>query len=197
MTAPALSQLIQDAIVGAPGRTTRQIAAAVGKSDPTGMARVSTLLSQLRVRGKVRTDVQMGKLHHFPTALTGVDLRSIRASTDPRLAAQAQAKRDQRASRAAREAKGAPAVARLVKANTPPKPAASVRVIPKREPLPPPAVRAAPAETVADFLARGGVIQRLGPYECSNPLRFDHGDPDIPATKRRAITRARPHRTHA
>ena len=51
--------------------------------------------------------------------------------------------------------------------------------------------RTAPLPSVAEFVAKGGCIQQLGPHDTSNPLRFDHSRTALPIGRRRASVRAR------
>lgn len=160
----SLPRRICEAVIASPGITQRELASVVD-AEPS---RVATAVVWLLRNGKLRQDgtpnPAVRKLH--PTAETMVDRRQqrIRGERKPR--------REPKAKPAARP--GATA-ARIVQAR-------DARVLP-----PPPAG----AQSVEEFLAKGGAVQRLGPYESGNPLRFDHSRTDVPAARRRPTVRAR------
>lgn len=178
----SLSGDLQAAIVATPGLTLREVAGAVGLTTRGRITTIAALLSQLCKAGKLRKDslLAVGATAHpryWPTDLTGQDLRVPRAG-------------------ARKAAAPKPAPAPRVRAPDKPahvprnpryaKPTATQQfqvVAPPRQPRP---AGARAAETVAEFIARGGQVQQLPPHATSHPLRFDHADPAIPPGRRRA-----------
>ena len=158
----SLSTDIQAAVKAKPGITSREIAQAVGRDDRKGIARVAALLTQAWRRGKLERETIDGGLRYSPNAHTGSDYR-VTARTPT-----GQSTRPP--SHARVQPKSAPA--RKATPPAPPKPSAeqvaqlsSMFVKPS-----PRAKQVGGNETVDDFIARGGVIQRLAPGECSRPL---------------------------
>lgn len=189
-------QAIISAVIAKPGSTMREVAKAIGLGERDDVTSVSAQLSQLCIRGKLRRDnprnPRVNAPHYWPTETATVDLRKV-ARTPAQIAQHAEAcvKREA-AKRAQREREALtkiPAVAASPKAHKP-APASRVRIV--DPPRPPKAQYSGTApETVAEFLARGGQIQRLAFGQCNNDLRFDHSGTTT-FEQRRPVVRAYP-----
>lgn len=150
-------------------------------------ATVSAQLSQQFARRKLRRTGQAMAYRWWPTKLSQVDLRSHTRDGKPKVA--------KPPTKPAAKRKPAPArkVAQVVRYASPmatkPKPASQVQVVDRtRKAAPRP--NGVHPETVEQFLARGGRIQRVGPNDAAQPLRFDHSQAQVPP-KRRAPLRRR------
>lgn len=181
----SVSMAIQKAVLANPGITLREIAAALGIGPRAKLTSISARLTQLCELNKLRRDV-IGSRHHpsrfWPTDITAVDLRELRRKPgDP-------VQRKIAGQRARRQAKAA-TVAASQKAHKP-SPRSQVRIVdPPRPPKLP--HNGTQPETVEQFLARGGQIQRLSFGQCNNDLRFDHSGTTT-FEQRRPVVRAYP-----
>ncbi len=179
-----LSQAMQAAVAAKPGITMRHIAEAIGRTDRATTTVMSARLTQLCKIGKLRSEhIQepgRARLRYFPTDTTGTDRRTLDHLPGPKAGSSAERKKAQRAAKRAEAPTAAPAYA-SAKA-TKPSPASHIRVAALSRPPAPPPGR---AQTVEQFLAQGGKIQRLGPYDTSNPLRYDHSHHDTHTGRRR------------
>lgn len=145
------------------GMTAREVAVALGKGDRKGIARVAALLSKAWQYGKLDRDEIEGLLRYKPNAHTGIDFRvTTRTPTG-------QSARPE--SHARVQPKSAPA-----------KPSAQQAAhITSLFDKPTPRIRATDqGETVEAFCARGGVIQRLAPGECTRRLASYAADDNFP-----------------
>lgn len=182
----SLTNDLEMAVKARPGLTPREAAQAVDHL--ADVPRVSALLGQSFQRGKL-TRVQEGKaFRYYANAKTGMDQRNGGRAAAPKPAPKP---------RPAAKPATTPATTRTERA-PPPKPTAAqqFRVVdpprPKR-----PATPAGKTESVEEFRARGGIVQRLPDYHSGQPLRFDHSDTATPIGRRCPVTRARPYATHA
>lgn len=183
----SMTHAIEMAVKARPGMSLREIGAAVGATDARALSRVSALLHQSCERRKLRADGPPRRREYHPTAITGVDQRHAKRRPDSR----AERRKAKRAEVAARKAAQKPARPAEPQPAPPP-----FRI--NRLPAPPTkfGANAAP-ETVAQFQARGGLIDRLPPHASSHPLRFDHSDTTVPTGRRRPVVRARKATAHA
>lgn len=126
---------------------------------------VSAQLLQITNAGKLRRTGKPMAYKYWPTAKTLVDQRTVATH------------------RRGRKKKPAPVQAKPAAVHAAPAPkrrpkpsqASQIRVAPAKPRLDAPiAPRGTPAQTVEQFLAAGGRIQRLQPHEVSQPLRFAH-----------------------
>lgn len=135
------------------GMTAREVAVALGKPDRKGIARVAALLSRDWQRGKVDRDEIDGLLRYKPNQHTGIDFRvTTRTATG--------------------QSSRPPSHATVQPKTAPAKPSAHQLAHVARS-CKKPALRNPPsgsAQTVEEFVAKGGVIQYLAPGECSRPL---------------------------
>lgn len=164
------------------------IIAALGATCPRERNSIGAAVCTLLKAGKLRHNNQpaRGGRRYFATATTLSDLRRNPEDRPSR--------RQQQLARA-----HARVVAQVVKdAPKPPKPPKSADLTIVRKPEPVPTFKpAARAQSVEEFLAAGGAIQHLPPHASGQPLRFDHSDTRVPTGRRRPVTRARPHASHA
>lgn len=157
----SLPRQIALAVMATPGIAQRELSKALGVEP----SRVATAVTWLLAKGKLRDDSPVDPRMRtlYPTETTLSDGRSQRVSKP-------------------RKPRRPPAVAKT-------KPAPTPRLVEARP------VRAAAAsdhpETVAEFLARGGQIQRLAFGQCNNDLRFDHSGTTT-FEQRRPVVRAYP-----
>lgn len=158
----SLPRQVAMAVIAKPGIAQRELATTL-KTEPS---LVATAVRWLLLKGKLRDDSPSDPRTRtlYPTETTLLDGRS---NPTPRT----------------RKPRRPPAAAK-------PKPAPTLRVVAPRPVRA--AVRSDGQETVADFLARGGQIERLGAHQSGNPLRFDHSATEDPASRRRPVVRARP-----
>jgi hypothetical protein len=176
-----LTNTIELAVIARPGMSSAEIVAAVNADMTRDITRVCALLQQSCNRGKLSRTGSPRHWRYFPTAITGQDQRKARNKPD------AASKRKRDATREARAAKKAGAPKPLAERQKPPKPTAASQIQVVIPPRPKASHHAGGTETVADFLARGGQIHRLGPHDSGNPLRFDHSRAEAPARRRGAV----------
>lgn len=190
----AMQQYIKDN----PGKPLRDIVAAVGVTGRDNITTASAQLHQLTKRGKLRAVLPPGRVRgalYYPTATTGVDGR-VPSPEEAARRQQARARRHAEAQAASRSRRltAAQRNAFYKSFDTPatPTPAQQPSVARRRD-APPPVWHGAAPQTVDDFIAQGGQIERLAPHACSgkNGLRFDHSDNTIPTGKRRPALRRR------
>lgn len=192
----ALQQYVQ----ANPGQALRAIAAGIGIRDRAGITNAGAQLCQLAKKGKLRTTMPGGRIRgalYYPTATTGID-RRVRYT--PEQAAQRQRDREQRKAErrraARREKRLTPAQRDAFYRDLPPpapvkrKPTAEQQFV-IGQPRQRTAARATNAQTVDEFIAQGGQIERLAPHACSKPLRYDHSNNTVPTGKRRPALRVR------
>lgn len=175
---------LQAAIVATPGMTLREVAAAVGQTSRQNVTGIAAQLSQLCKIGKLRKDsilVAGAQPRYWPTQDTGKDLRAARAKPPPAAPRARDSNQKQNSPHFARPAH----VLRTAR----PKPTAAqqFRIHPRTPPRTPRPSGARHPETVDEFIARGGKVQRLDPHAASKPLRFDHRNPCTPIGRRRAV----------
>ena len=192
---------LQDFILRNPGKTLRAIAAGIGITDRAGITNAGAQLCQLAKNGKLRTETPSDRQRgaaYYPTATTGVRLRPTLTpqESSARAAAQAQRKAAKRRAQtqarrqltdAQRDAfyKHVPAAA---PASRKPTAQQQTKIVPPRRRT---VAHTGTAQTVEEFLAQGGQIERLAPHASSHPLRFDHSDNTVPTGKRRPSIRSR------
>lgn len=171
----SVRQDIQRAILDKPGLTMRQVAEAIGRGDRAGVQGVSAQLSQLCKVGKLRKDsvyALTGVPRYWPTDSTLTDGRETRYTAIRKPARPV----------ATKPAPARKQVAQVIRA--------PIKAAPK--PAPKPTLQQQPrclrplrhqrampngqAETIPEFEARGGVIERLPPSATSTPLRFSYND---------------------
>lgn len=178
----SLHRKIAEAVVAHPGIDTPGICLVVGVETPRERNCVSAGLSTLVKKGKLRHDNRTARQgrHYYPTPKTLIDGR-LKPDGELSRRAKQQARAAEKATKA-----GIPVLR---------KPPKSADMPIERKPVAPkPAAR---PQTVAEFLAAGGEIQRLPAYFSGNPLRYDYSDGTAHAGRRRPVTRARPYATHA
>ncbi len=175
----SIRQDIQRAVLDKPGLTMRQVAEAIGRGDRAGVQGVSAQLSQLCKVGKLRKDsvyALTGVPRYWPTDDTLNDLRATRYTAirkPPRPVA---------AKPAPTRRQVAQVIRASIKATTPPAPKPAPKPTQQQQPRclrPLRYQRAMPngePETVEQYQARGGVIERLPPSATSTPLRFSYND---------------------
>lgn len=181
---------IQKVVLQTPGVTVRDVAKALGLDDSRAdRTRISALLTQCWQRGKLeRAQDPDGKMRYTPTATTCVDGRNKRCSDSTK--AERQRVVDQRR-RAAKQQNRAQKMAGYTSQHArPPVPRSHITITEPPRPKAPPHP-AGSTETVAEFEARGGQIQRLAFGQCNNDLRFDHSGNTVHAL-RRPVVRAAP-----
>lgn len=170
--APAMNVYasIQTAVLERPGMTANEVAAHLGFTAARSAQQVSAQLAKLASRKKVLRNLcrKTDRVRFYPTATCGVNLREQGKPTRDQLRAAARA--------AGRN--GKPTDAQQFKI-TRPMPVRLTSI-------------AGRAETVEEFLARGGQVQQLAPRQSGDPLRFDHSDTTTPAGRRRPVVRAYP-----
>lgn len=186
----SIRQDIVKAVVHQPGLTMRQVAQAIGRSDRAGVQGVGAQISQLCKAGKLRKDsvyALTGVPRYWPTKTSLLDMRQAVNRTPAPTKAASTSTPAKRVARVVRKPLPAP---------PPPKPAPMPRMIakrPKPAPTPPPGT----PETLEQFIARGGTIERLPPYACSQQLlRYDHSNTEVPIARRRPALRTRTARTY-
>lgn len=189
-----LTHAIQKAVQARPGMTSREVADMINGESRSDIARISALLVQCWQRGKLHRTGKGRAYRYYPTDKTCIDQRSVRNKPSAAAARKRQATREARAKKKAQR-QAQPPPAKTPPAAKPSNPLA-FRIVEPARPKPQ-AATARKAETVADFLAAGGQIQRLPPHFSANPLRFDHSDAASPIGRRRPVPRTRPHATHA
>ncbi len=178
------ARAIVDALIASPGMTMRQVATAIGED--SRHTAVAAQLSQLAKAGKLRRDSahtgRSGRYWPMPNATQ--DLRR-KYSRDGKRPDRMQAARDERAVSAAtpRPETRAQKRARYKSAQASvPRSASQVRIVAPQRPTASPKGR---AQTVEEFVAGGGPIERLSTFAASNPLRFDHSCTVTPVGRRR------------
>ena len=185
------AQAIMQTLREFPGLTAREVFHALPAEIGGSLSKIGSQLTAMCESGHLRREKPLG-LHAYRYHVTG---KPLRQSPTQRAAGKNAARTRRRAAkRLSDDQKRANYTS--AKAN-PPKPASSIRIV---DP-PRPKATANPAsttETVAEFQARGGIVQTLEPHACSaaNTLRFDHSNTRIPTGKRRPNVRARPHAIH-
>lgn len=203
MTAPKplpRSRRIVDFVVAHPGAAAGEVTDHIchqerlARSERTRMVNLVCIqLSQLMEAGKLRRTGQAMSYRYWPTKLSQLDLRSHDRNGNPKprkRPAKASTKCKRKPSLTAKRTPNAPAPPKLAQVACDaspmarkPKPASQVQVVDRtRKSAPRP--NGAHRETVEQFLARGGRIQRVGPNDASQPLRFDHSKTQVPATRR-------------
>lgn len=180
-----LTHAIELAVIARPGMSSAEIVAAVNADMGRDITRICALLQQSCNRGKLSRTGSPRHWRYFPTAITAQDQRKARNKPD------AASKRKRDATREARAAKKAGAPKPLPERRQPPKPTAAQQVQVVAPPRPKASHHAGGTETVAEFEARGGQIQRLPFGHCNNDLRFDHSGNTVHAL-RRPVMRAAP-----
>lgn len=180
---------IQKAVLEKPGLSVRDVAEAFDYNTRAGRTRVSALLTQCWQREKLaRWQDGAGVMRYYPTGTTCVDKRTLRRKPGTDASRRAE-KRE--ATIAASRLSDAQKRASYASVNANP-PAARSHITIKEPPRPKaPPHPAGSAETVAEFEARGGQIQRLPFGHCNNDLRFDHSGNTVHAL-RRPVVRAYP-----
>lgn len=188
MTAPLnRTQRILHYIARSKKRVTHAQCVAIGEPDrPYGevSAAISAQLCGLVQDGKLTVAGPKGKRTYGPTATTLIDERKVKNPNGPR--------RPMAEPRPKAKPKPKPAP-------RPPKPAAASKPKPAPKPtsasrqafanLRPPAPRApGERESVAEFLARGGRIQKLAHGESSQPAYVDVRGQDLRAMRKRLHT---------
>lgn len=159
------AQAIIEAVVKNPGLTTREVGDALGLHWASAVNVVCSQLLQLVQAGKLRREGSFKNYRYYPTKLSLVDKRF-----GPRQGRDAAPKRRRPALKAATGAakRYASPLARE------PKPASKIAIgVHAPKPPPPPRAAAHPAgafETVDEFLARGGKVQRLPNGASAHPL---------------------------
>ena len=178
---------IQKVVLQTPGVTVREVAKALGLDDSRAdRTRISALLTQCWQRGKLeRAQDPDGKMRYTPTATTCVDGRNKRCSDST--TAERQRVVDQRR-RAAKQQKREQKMASYSSPQArPPLPASHITVAEPPRPTSPPKP-AGGVESVAEFRARGGVVQTLPPGYCAaSTLRFEHERAEPIARRRGSI----------
>lgn len=175
----SISQDIQRAVLDKPGMTMRQTAEAIGRGDRAGVQGVSAQMSQLCKAGKLRKDsvyALTGVPRYWPTDSTLTDGRETRYTAirkPPRPVA-------------AKPAPPRKQVAQVIRAPIKAAPPSAPKPVPKPTPKQQPRclrplIRPRPmpngdAETVEQYQARGGVIERLPPSATSTPLRHTYSE---------------------
>ena len=168
------AKAIINALIASPGMTMREVAVAIGH-DPANTA-VSAQLSQLAKHGKLRRDASgIGRGgRYWPTALANVDRRSDPGRARKRSTAAKFAAGTRAASRPIETRAAARQRAKAENAQAKPHPKPAPRFI---QPPPPKSTRHGNGvETVAQFIARGGTVQRLHAHASSHPLKCMHDD---------------------
>lgn len=156
-------------------------------------------LSNLLEAGKVRRTGQPMHYRYWPTKLSQLDLRSHDRNGNPKprkRPAKAPAKISRKPSSTTKrtpDVQATPKAAQVERDASPmaskPKPASQVQVVDRTRKAAQ-RTNGVHRETVEQFLARGGRIQRVGPNDAAQPLRFDHSQAQVPP-KRRAPLRRR------
>ena len=169
------SQAILHAVHKRPGLSPRQIAAAIGEDWHLVACQMSAQLHQLCVAKKLRRTGKPRAFLYYPTDDTLRDLR-----TGKRMVVKPTKAKPARKKPAAK-----PAAPKKPRAAVKPTAAQQVQVVAK--PLAPPAStpKATPFETVEQFLARGGRIQRLPDGASATPLHITRADIDDANWRRR------------
>lgn len=169
-----IRRALESFVLANPGSKLREIAHGCGITDPKAIKNAHSQLAQLISAGRLRAEKPIGQFHgqkYYPTDLTG---QYKPRPTPEESAAKARA-REERKQFKARQRRLSAAQQRALYSTAPQPPARSASAAP--DVLAPPARPAKPAaeaETVEEFQRRGGRIQKLGAFETSNPLKFDH-----------------------
>lgn len=197
----SVSQVLQQYILRNPGQTLRAIAAGIGITDRAGITNAGAQLSQLVKKGKLRAAMsgsrKRGAAYH-PTDATGVLLRPKLTPQEVAARAEARAQRKAVQRRAQTQARRQLTDAQrdafykhvAAPSPAPRKPTAQQQfkiAAPRRRT----ATHTGAAQTVEEFIALGGQIERLASHASSHPLRFDHSDNTVPTGKRRPSIRSR------
>ena len=170
----SIRRALESFVMANPGSKLREITHGCGITDRKAITNAAAQLAQLVNFGRLRAEKPIGQFHglkYYPTELTG---QYKPRPTLEESAGKARA-RDERKRVKAKQRRLSAAQQQAFYSTAPQPPprtasaAPDVLAPPKR-----PAKPAAEAETVEEFKRRGGRIQRLGAFETSNPLKFDH-----------------------
>ena len=181
----SIRRALESFVMANPGSKLREIAHGCGITDRKAITNAGAQLAQMVNFGRLHAEKPIGQFHglqYYPTELSG---QYKPRPTAEEIAANTRAREERKRFKAKQR--------RLTSAqqqafySTAPQPPARSTAAP-HDPLQPPARPAKPAaeaETIEEFQRRGGRIQKLGPFETSTPLKFDHSH---------GAARNRPHR---
>lgn len=169
-----IRRALESFVLANPGSKLREIAHGCGITDRKAITNAGAQLAQLVNFGRLRAEKPIGQFHglkYYPNELTG---QYKPRPTAEESAAKARA-REERKQFKARQRRLTAAQQQAFYSTAPQPPARTASAAPDvLAPPTRPAKPAAVAETVEEFQRRGGRIQRLGAFETSNPLKFDH-----------------------